>query len=121
MARREVPVAQLVPGDVVQLAAGDMIPADVRLVQAKDLFVVQGSLTGESFPGREVRSGEARRVGAPIELSNVCFLGTSVESGSATAVVVATGKDTYFGSMASRSPEHQVETTFDQGIARSPG
>ena len=96
------PVAQLVPGDVVQLAAGDMIPGDVRIVQAKDLFVIQGSLTGESFPVEkyEVETDAAEAATAPIELTSIAFLGTSVESGSATAVVVATGKDTYLGGMA---------------------
>ena len=95
---QEVPLAQLVPGDVIHLAAGDMIPGDVRL-SAKDLFVSQGSLTGESFPV-EKRAAETAAAAAPLELPTIAFLGTSVESGSATAVVVATGKETYLGGMA---------------------
>ncbi len=85
----EIPVAHLVPGDVVQLAAGDMIPGDVRILQAKDLFVIQGSLTGESFPVEkyEVERKAAGEAVAPIELTSIAFLGTSVESGSASAVV----------------------------------
>jgi Mg2+-importing ATPase len=118
---REVPVAELVPGDVVKLAAGDMIPGDVRLVWAKDLFVIQGSLTGESFPVEKFESEPARKKGAavsPLELASVAFLGTSVESGSATAVVIATGKDTYLGGMAQSLSEQAVQTAFDKGVKR---
>src|SRR4029077_2437609 len=78
---REIPLAQLVPGDVVQLAAGDMIPGDVRIVQAKDLFVTQGSLTGESFPVEKHATAAAATTAAPLDLPTVAFLGTSVESG----------------------------------------
>lgn len=115
---REMPVAQLVRGDVVHLSAGDMIPADVRFVQAKDLFVIQGSLTGESFPVEKFVVEKGPDEKTPLELSNIAFLGTSVGSGSATAVVVATGKDTYLGGMAESMQEQQVETAFDRGIAR---
>src|SRR4029453_18460707 len=115
---QELSIAQLVPGDVVNLAAGDMIPADVRIVTAKDLFVIQGSLTGESFPVEkfEVDTGPPER--SPIELTTLAFLGTSVESGSATAVVVPTGRDTYLGSMAESMAEPPPETAFDKGVAR---
>src|SRR4029077_8173349 len=91
----EIPLAQLVPGDVVHLAAGDMIPGDVRIVQAKDLFVSQGSLTGESFPVEKFAVEKGTAAVAPLERTNIAFLGTSVESGAAAAVVVSTGKDTY--------------------------
>ena len=116
----EIPVAQLVPGDVVQLNAGDMVPGDVRIVQAKDLFVNQGSLTGESFPVEksEVQASATEAATAPIALRSIAFLGTSVESGSATAVLVATGKNTYLGSMAQSLQEPQTETAFDRGISR---
>jgi Mg2+-importing ATPase len=117
-APRELPVAQLVPGDVVQLAAGDMIPGDVRVVAAKDLFVTQGSLTGESFPVEKFEVEKNAAATAPIELTSVAFLGTSVESGSAQAVVVATGKDTYLGGMAQSLSEQPTQTAFDKGIAR---
>jgi Mg2+-importing ATPase len=115
---REIPVAQLVPGDVVQLAAGDMIPGDVRVVAAKDLFVTQGSLTGESFPVEKFEVEKNAAATAPIELTSIAFLGTSVESGSAQAVVVATGKDTYLGGMAQSLSEERTQTAFDKGIAR---
>lgn len=115
---QELPIAQLVPGDVVKLAAGDMIPADVRIVAAKDLFVIQGSLTGESFPVEkfEVDKGPPER--SPIELADVAFLGTSVESGTAMTVVVATGRGTYLGSMAESLAEQPAQTAFDRGVAR---
>lgn len=117
---QEIAIAHLVPGDIVQLAAGDMIPADVRVVQAKDLFVIQGALTGESFPVEkyDVERNTGAAVTTPVELTSIAFLGTSVESGSASAVVVATGKNTYLGSMAESIQEPHPETAFDKGIAR---
>ena len=115
---REVPLADLVPGDVVHLAAGDMIPADVRLLSAKDLFVVQGTLTGESMPVEKFVAPESPGVTSAVDLKNVCFLGTSVESGSGTAVVVTTGEGTYLGSLARAVVGQQVETAFDKGVAR---
>ncbi len=113
---KEIPLKELVPGDVIKLAAGDMIPADVRLVSCKDLFIVQASLTGESLPVEKLDASEKENGRQPLELRNLCFLGTSVESGTARAVVVATGPHTYFGSMASSITGIQVETSFDKGI-----
>jgi Mg2+-importing ATPase len=114
----EIAVSHLVPGDVVQLAAGDMIPGDVRVVQAKDLFVVQGSLTGESFPVEKFAVETKADGASPLELTSIAFLGTSVGSGAATAVVVATGKDTYLGGMAEALQEQAPPTAFDRGISR---
>lgn len=115
---QEVPLKDLVPGDIVKLSAGDMIPADLRIVSSKDLFVIQASLTGESFPVEKVDARETRDAILPLEFCNVCFLGTSVESGAATAVVVSTGRQTYFGKMAATMSGQQVETSFDKGIKR---
>jgi P-type Mg2+ transporter len=115
---REIPVAQIVPGDVVKLAAGDMVPGDVRLVSAKDLFVIQGALTGESFPVEKFDPPETETTRPAVEWRNICFLGTSVESGSATAVVIATGFETYLGSMADAIVGQQVQTSFDKGLKR---
>jgi P-type Mg2+ transporter len=117
-APREIPLAELVPGDVVHLAAGDMIPADVRIVQAKDLFVSQGSLTGESFPIEKHAVGMAPAAVSPLDLPTIAFLGTSVESGSAAAVVLATGKDTYLGGMSESLSERPPATVFDRDISR---
>ena len=114
----ELPLSQLVPGDQVQLAAGDMIPADVRIVQAKDLFVTQGSLTGESFPvEKHVVEPTTAAERSPLELTTIAFLGTSVESGSATAVIVATGKQTYLASMAVALSQRRGPTAFDRHVA----
>ncbi|MCE9591158.1 MAG: magnesium-translocating P-type ATPase [Planctomycetes bacterium] len=113
----ETPVSQLVPGDVVKLAAGDMIPGDVRIVSAKDLFVIQGSLTGESFPVEKFEVEHAAPAAAPIELTSIAFLGTSVESGSAVAVVLATGTQTYLGGMAQSITEQPTQTAFDRGVS----
>ena len=90
-AAKEMPLRDLVPGDIIKLSAGDMIPGDVRVLSAKDLFVSQGSLTGESFPVEKFHDAETKAVTSPTELKNTCFMGTSVESGTATAVVVTTG------------------------------
>jgi len=115
---REIPLAQLVPGDVVTLAAGDMVPADVRLLSAKDLFVVQGSLTGESMPVEKLEAPEPATLTSAVDLKNVCFLGTSVESGTGTAVVVFTGERTYLGSLARAVVTQQVQTAFDKGVSK---
>jgi len=115
---REVPLRELTPGDIVQLSAGDMIPADVRVLSSKDLFVSQGSLTGESLPVEKFHDPEPEGAASPIELKNICFMGTSVQSGTATAVVVTTGVQTYFGSMARSITGERVLTSFDQGLNR---
>ncbi len=114
----EEPLARLVPGDVVHLCAGDMIPADVRILTCRDLFVTQASLTGESLPVEKLETAGERGDRTALELKNLCFLGTSVESGTATAVVVETGPRTYLGSIASTLAGAPVETAFDQGVAR---
>jgi Mg2+-importing ATPase len=115
---KEIPISQLVPGDVVKLSAGDMIPGDVRLISAKDLFIIQATLTGESLPVEKTDAPDSRQGISPTEYSNICFLGTSVESGSATGVIVATGAQTYFGKMASSIVGQQVETAFDRGVKK---
>lgn len=112
----DIPLKQLVPGDVVKLSAGDMIPADVRIIAAKDLFITQAMLTGESLPVEKIETRETRTGIAPLEFVNICFLGTSVESGAATAVILATGAQTYFGSMAQSMTGKPVQTSFDKGV-----
>jgi Mg2+-importing ATPase len=115
---KEIPLKQLVPGDVVKLSAGDMIPGDVRLLSAKDLFIIQATLTGESMPVEKTDARDTRTNVSSIEHTNICFLGTSVESGSATAVIVATGAQTYFGKLARSLADNQVETAFDKGVKK---
>ncbi len=115
---REIPLHELVPGDIVKLSAGDMIPADVRLVSAKDLFIIQATLTGESMPVEKTDARDAREKVSVIERTNACFLGTSVESGTATGVIVATGAQTYFGKMARTLTNRQVETAFERGVKK---
>jgi Mg2+-importing ATPase len=115
---REVPLSDLVPGDMVKLSAGDMIPGDVRLLSTKDLFVSQGALTGESLPVEKFHDPDPQASSSPTELKNICFLGTSVQSGTATAVVVATGINTYLGSMAGSITEEAPPTSFDRGLSR---
>src|SRR5271166_3373921 len=114
---REIPLAELVPGDVVKLSAGDMIPADVRVLLCKDLFLTQASLTGESFPVEKFDLPEQSDKESPLELKNICFLGTSVESGTATGLVVETGLKTYLGTMASAITQTPPPTSFDRGVS----
>jgi len=115
---REIPLKELVPGDIIKLSAGDMIPGDVRLLNAKDLFIIQATLTGESLPVEKADACDARTNVSVIEHTNLCFLGTSVESGSATGVIVTTGIQTYFGKMASSLAGNAPETAFDKGIKK---
>ncbi len=112
----EVPLKMLVPGDIIRLAAGDMVPADVRVLSAKDLFLNQAALTGESLPVERKADPTSADVQNPLELPNICFLGSNVESGSATAVVIHTGDKTYFGSLAASIIGQRVLTSFDKGI-----
>jgi len=95
-----------------------MIPGDVRVIAAKDLFVSQGTLTGESLPVEKFHDVDSKAADSPAELKNTCFMGTSVQSGTATAVVVVTGVHTYLGTMASSITEEEPPTSFDQGLSR---
>ena len=97
----ELPIKLLVPGDIVMLSAGDMIPADCRVMLAKDLFVSQSAMTGESLPVEKFPDASAQAEGA-LEMANLVFMGTNVVSGSATVVVLNTGNGTYFGMLATR-------------------
>ena len=116
--QREVPLADLVPGDVVLLSAGDMVPADCRILNAKDLFVAQAALTGESLPVEKHMSPREHSANA-LELENMAFMGTNVVSGAGSALVVATGSDTYFGQLAGRVTQtSRAPTQFQQGINR---
>jgi Mg2+-importing ATPase len=118
----EVPVVELVVGDIVHLAAGDMVPADLRLLSAKDLFISQAILTGESLPveksapSRRVDQGDGQAAGSALDLPTVCYMGTNVISGTAAAVVVATGARSYLGSLAHSMTGQRVQTSFDRGV-----
>ena len=115
--KRELDIKQLVPGDIIYLSAGDMMPADLRIMQSKDLFVSQAMLTGEAMPveKREQPVADAANKSV-LELENICFMGTNVVSGTAAAVVVSTGGRTYFGSMAKSLVGKRAETSFDKGV-----
>ena len=123
---REVPMRDLVAGDIVQLSAGDMIPADIRLIESRDLFISQAVLTGEALPVEKYDTlgnvaQKSANSSAPdqsnlLDLPNICFMGTNVVSGTAKAVVVATGARTYFGSLAKAIVGSRVQTAFDRGV-----
>ena len=115
--RVELPIKLLVPGDVIVLSAGDMIPADCRLLTAKDLFVSQSAMTGESMPVEKFAVQRDAKAINPLELDNILFMGTNVVSGSAVAVVLATGNATYFGALASRvTATDRAPTSFQTGV-----
>ena len=121
---QELPISALVPGDIVYLSAGDMVPADVRLLTAKDLFVSQAMLTGESIPLEKhaipmpSATGSADARHSILEQETVCFMGSNVVSGAATAVVAATGDATQFGAMAKDIVGARPPTSFDIGVNR---
>ncbi|TAN16964.1 MAG: magnesium-translocating P-type ATPase [Chitinophagaceae bacterium] len=126
----EIPFKELVPGDIVHLSAGDMVPADVRLTQSKDLFISQSVLTGESLPVEKyaflntmVQQPETlhgkmngNHNNPMLESNNICFMGTNVVSGSGIALVAATGSSTYFGSMSKSITGRRSMTSFDIGV-----
>ena len=116
--RHEIPLHELVPGDIVFLSAGDMVPADVRILSAKDLYVNQAALSGESMPVEKTAALPPAEVKNPLEMADLGFLGSNVESGTGTVLVVQTGSQTYFGSMAATLTGVRVETGFDKGINR---
>ena len=120
---RELPMAEVVPGDIVRLAAGDLVPADVRILAAKDLFVNQAPLTGESEPVEKLAVSARDPGDNPDRLAltgcdTVAFSGTTVQSGSATAVVVATGAGTCIGTLARTLDDGPAATAFDEGLAQ---
>lgn len=112
----EIPLSKLVPGDIVKLSAGDMVPADLRILSSKDLFIIQSALTGESIPVEKFETNDDPNFKSPLEIKNICFLGTSVESGSAAGIVVTTGANTYLGKMASAITTQHIQTSFDKGV-----
>ena len=112
----EIPISEIVPGDVVLLQAGSIIPADLRLITAKDFFMSQSVLTGESMPIEKKSEPQQISGNYVFELLNACFQGSNVISGSARGVVVNTGTRTYFGSISERLTETRQPTSFDKGV-----
>ncbi|TPG88823.1 magnesium-translocating P-type ATPase [Brevibacillus laterosporus] len=112
--KQEIDMERLVPGDMIHLSAGDLVPADVRILFSKDLFVSESALTGEALPV-EKQASALQSLNA-LELSNICYMGTNVISGSATALVVSTGSSTYFGSMTKTLVGKRPLTSFDKGV-----
>ncbi|MDR0491913.1 MAG: magnesium-translocating P-type ATPase [Oscillospiraceae bacterium] len=115
--KREIPLDEIVVGDFIHLAAGDIIPADLRILQAKVLFVSQSSLTGES---ESVEKFGAPIVGKrlnPLDLNNLAFMGSTVVSGSATALALAVGDDTVLGGIAGQLQEKMPPTSFEKGVS----
>ena len=116
----ELDITELVPGDIVFLAAGDLIPADLRIIESKDLFISQASLTGESEPIEkfpEVKEKQYRK-GSIVELDNICYMGSTVISGAAQGIVFETGNRTFLGTIARNLTGHRATTAFDKGISK---
>jgi len=114
----ELAMEMLVPGDIVRLSAGDMIPADLRLLDAKDLFINQSTLTGEAMPAEKHAQACERAIVDPFDLPNICFMGSNVVSGYATGVILRTGANTFFGQLADQVAGRTIPTAFDKGITR---
>jgi P-type Mg2+ transporter len=113
---KEVPLSHIAPGDIVHLSAGDLIPADIRIVESKDLFINQSSLTGESEPIEKFHGVFDQPTETVTDLPNIAFMGSYAVSGTAVGLVLATGDKTCFGSMAKAITGKQVATSFDKGI-----
>jgi len=114
----EIGLKYLVPGDVILLSAGDLIPADVRLLESKDLFANQSLLTGEALAVEKHANVIQKGIDNIFDLQNLCLMGTNVDSGSAHALVIATGSKTYFGSFARTVVGPRILTSFDKGVDR---
>ncbi len=112
---QEIPMEEIVAGDLIYLSAGDMIPADVRILQARDLFVSQSALTGESEPSEKF--SHICDKASPAELDNMAFLGTNVVSGSGKALVIGVGSSTLLGTMAADLNRKPVKTAFEKGVS----
>jgi Mg2+-importing ATPase len=112
----EINVSEVVPGDIIILQAGSIIPADLRLIQAKDFFVSESALTGESMPVEKTATPPATPPKSALELSNACFFGTFVISGTARGLVINTGVKTIFGTISEMLREEPTETSFDRGL-----
>lgn len=112
---KEIPLDEIVVGDIVHLSAGDMIPADLRLLQTKDLFISQSSLTGESEPVEKI-SNVNKDIDNILDIKNFAFMGTSVVSGYAKGIVVTTGNDTMFGEIAQSLNKKPIVTSFEKGV-----
>ncbi|KAB1230641.1 magnesium-translocating P-type ATPase [Chryseobacterium viscerum] len=114
---KEIEITEIVPGDIVILSAGDMVPADCRILKSKDLFISESILTGEALPVEKnalpIKDAKDRN---PLSLQNICFMGTNVVSGSAAVVVANTGIFTYFGSISRSLASKRPETAFDIGV-----
>ena len=115
--KKEIDINQLIIGDIVFLSAGDIIPADLRIIESKDLFISQSSLTGESEPV-EKTSLTTDKNNSIIELNNICFMGTNVVSGTAIGVILLIGKDTYFNSMVKSINRKKAKSNFDVGLEK---
>jgi len=114
--KQEIPLDEIVVGDIVYLAAGDIIPADVRILHAKDLFISQSSLTGESEPVEKFAEKLDDKPVSPLDSNNLAFMGSTVISGSAAAIVLAVGDDTIYGSIARELQTKAPPTNFEKGI-----
>jgi Mg2+-importing ATPase len=112
----EIRMSEVVPGDIVLLQSGSIVPADLRLIQAKDFFVGESMLTGESLPVEKSAAAPAAAPAAALDLANACFMGTTVTSGTARGLVVNTGALTIFGALSAKLVEKRAETSFDKGI-----
>ncbi len=117
----EIASELLVPGDIVRLSAGDMVPADIRLLSTKELYLDQSTMTGEAMPCEKTATPCETAVTAALGAPNLGLTGASVTSGFATGVVLCTGAETYFGQLAEQIARHRQPTSFDEGVNRSSG
>ena len=116
--KKEIKIREIVPGDIIELSAGDMIPADIRILSCKDLFINQASLTGESLPIEKISGPIQPKTNSINDLTNIVFMGCSVVSGTGIGVVIKTGLSTKIGEISKRMTTIRVESSFDKGIRK---
>lgn len=116
---KEIPMEEIVCGDQVRLSAGDMIPADMRLLSAKDLFISQAALTGESYPVEKHATVCSGRTQSETSYENIAFMGSNVISGSAEGIIISVGNDTMFGHVAQNLSQKPIKTSFELGIQKT--
>ena len=116
--KSEIPIGEIVPGDIIYLAAGDMIPCDMRLLYTKDLFITQSIISGESEPVEKISQPITQNITNVLNCNNICYMGTTVASGSAYGIAIQTGKNTFLGKIATIIAGKRPKTNFDKGIKK---
>ncbi|MBQ6970452.1 HAD-IC family P-type ATPase [bacterium] len=116
--KSEIDMEEIVPGDIIYISAGDMVPADMRLLSARDLFVTQSPITGESEPVEKIATKMDSAINNLLDCKNLCFMGTTVASGYGYGIAIQTGNNTFFGRIANLLTTKRDRSSFNKGIRK---